>query len=95
MPAGWQIQENIPIIVKDVIIEAGVVENAIIKQPAAPPKKQMIKAVRLLNRSAKRPHGSAHTPNIRYMGNPNSTTSFKFIFNDSINGMVKAGKAIS
>ena len=48
MPAGWQMQEKIPIAASDHTIPVGVDDRAVRKEPAAQPKKPIMRARRLL-----------------------------------------------
>ena len=88
-------QAKKPIAASEIVIAAGVDENAAMKAPAAPPMKQIPRARRLLKWSENNPQGRASSPNIRYIGNPNCRTSFNSICKESTRGMARAGKAIS
>jgi len=48
MPAGWQMQEKIPTTASDHRIPVGVDDRAVRKEPAAQPKKPIMRASRLL-----------------------------------------------
>ena len=95
MPAGWQMQENTPTTAREPMISAGVEESDVITAPAAVPKKEMMRAVRLLTRSAKIPQGRAKSPNMRYIGNPSARTSLRSIRRESVSEIASTGKAIS
>ena len=88
-------QAKMPMTASDNMKEVPEDEKAVRNAPRLPPKKQIIRALRLLKRSAKYPQGSEERPNSRYMGKPSSSTPFRSIFRESIRGMASTGKAIS
>jgi len=48
MPAGWQMQEKRPTTASDHMMPSGVDDRAVRKEPAAQPKKPIMRASRLL-----------------------------------------------
>lgn len=76
---------KMPITAKDSMISKGEFARTVIMAPMPVPKKQIIRAILLPKRSAKKPQGREKRPKPRYMGKPSFKTSSRFMFKDERN----------